>query len=401
MLPLRDASGVVLLRADHYRQIRTDEPWRVPVLLGALPTTPHSESTAEEKGKYALFIMMLFRPWRSVYGALTDWMGSPGLLRRRAQADVWLALYDAYTTWSQWLTSATTCYCTPPGKPTPAFNTADWWACMSARCVDNLSIVLSRRMEHTKPPTTIDGLPVDEDVVDDIRSESSVESDADAVKVADDDGAADASGSDSDVNREDDAYPAVVGMRCGRLPIGVDVQEFLSLPANVTGKSAEANYAKEYTRRVVAAQLDASSLTGPTKAVPTEASLFSISCGSAADKAAQQTELFGKLDAFLFDETKLYPSHADTQQSMQRADDWSAQLGAETADLRAQVNQWPKHHTVVLEAAAHLLRSGILNVKGTRKINVKQGRALLHFACWLQRFKSTEWTREGILEKPV
>ena len=159
--------------------------------------------------------MMLFRPWRSVYVALTGWLGSPGLFRRRDQADVWLAVYEAYVTWNQQLASATAGYFTPPGKPTPAFNTDDWWACMSARCVENLSIVLSRRMEHTKPPTTIDGLPVDEDVVDDMQSESSGESDGDAQKVADDDGAGDASGSESDVNRKDDAYPAVVGMRCG------------------------------------------------------------------------------------------------------------------------------------------------------------------------------------------
>ena len=134
---------------------------------------------------------------------------------------------------------------------------------MSARCVENIGIVLSKRLEHTKAPTTIDGLPVDEDAGDEDPHESSGESDGDAPGGPGDD-AADADGTESDVNREDDRYPAVVAMRCGRLPIGIDVKDFLSLPANVDGKSAEANYAKEYTRRVAAAKMDVASLNEPT-----------------------------------------------------------------------------------------------------------------------------------------
>ena len=73
------------------------------------------------------------------------------------------------------------------------------------------------------------------------------------------------------------------------------LQDFLSLPANVDGKSAEANYAKEYTRRVAAAKLDVASLNQPTLPVPQETFLFSVSGGKVADMASQQTELFSKL----------------------------------------------------------------------------------------------------------
>ena len=50
-----------------------------------------------------------------------------------------------------------------------------------------------------------------------------------------------------------------------------------------------------------------------------------------------------------------------------------------------------------VEAAAYLLRSGLLNVKGTVLLNVKQGRALLHRARWLQLRMSKQRVEVGAL----
>ena len=57
--PLRDASGKIIVRADHYREIRLHEPWRVPLLFGKFPHPPKKDSDIETKGKYALFAMLL------------------------------------------------------------------------------------------------------------------------------------------------------------------------------------------------------------------------------------------------------------------------------------------------------------------------------------------------------
>ena len=51
----------------------------------------------------------------------------------------------------------------------------------------------------------------------------------------------------------------------------------------------------------------------------------------------------------------------------------------------------------VMEAAFFLIEAGVLNVPLTGKANVKQSRALLHIAAWLQTFMSQSWTENGNL----
>ena len=46
----------------------------------------------------------------------------------------------------------------------------------------------------------------------------------------------------------------------------------------------------------------------------------------------------------------------------------------------------------------YLLRSGLLNVKGTSNLNIKQGGALMHWAWWLQQQMSHKWVLDGVLE---
>ena len=94
-VPLRDREGQVMLRADHYREIRLTEPWKVPLLFGSLPAPPKADSDDEQKGYYAMFCMLLLRPWRNISLAVRSWIGSPDQLRER-KCSAWTALYDAY-----------------------------------------------------------------------------------------------------------------------------------------------------------------------------------------------------------------------------------------------------------------------------------------------------------------
>ena len=50
----------------YYPQLRTKKPWMVPTLYGRMPKKPARDGDDEEKGKYALFAMLLFRPWRGL-----------------------------------------------------------------------------------------------------------------------------------------------------------------------------------------------------------------------------------------------------------------------------------------------------------------------------------------------
>ena len=66
-VPLQDeARGGALLQFEYYVRLRVDKAWRVPVLYGRLPTKPDDLSPSEDKGAYALFVMLLLRPWRGL-----------------------------------------------------------------------------------------------------------------------------------------------------------------------------------------------------------------------------------------------------------------------------------------------------------------------------------------------
>ena len=49
------------------------EPWRVPLLRGKLPKLPATDGSAEEKGRFALCAMLLFRPHRGIVDAVNAW----------------------------------------------------------------------------------------------------------------------------------------------------------------------------------------------------------------------------------------------------------------------------------------------------------------------------------------
>ena len=48
-------------------------------------------------------------------------------------------------------------------RPAPVYDTAAWWACMTARRLDNLRLVSAKHTEHALRPDTVDGLPVEEE----------------------------------------------------------------------------------------------------------------------------------------------------------------------------------------------------------------------------------------------
>ena len=147
--------------------------------------------------------------------------------------------------------------------------------------------------------------------------------------------------------------PPVAGKFGGRLPVGVDVCEYLSIPSNTQGRSAEANYAKEYARRVAAAKLDLTDAEG----IPTclDTPIGSVTVASGANMAERQVKLFGKLDSFDFDDSCLFsPTASGSKSGTSPADTWSNLFEGATQSLRTSVESWPKHHTVVFDAIALL-----------------------------------------------
>ena len=63
-LPLLHADGQPIHKYGFYHRLRTHEAWRVPVFHGRLPRLPHADAPPRERGCYAAFLMLLFRPHR-------------------------------------------------------------------------------------------------------------------------------------------------------------------------------------------------------------------------------------------------------------------------------------------------------------------------------------------------
>ena len=170
--PLLDPlTGKEILRYDHFRELLLDRAWRVPVLLGKLPQSPATDASAEQKGTYAMFMMLLFRPWRSPSSAVAAWLLSQQICPRdQAQnADVvWSAMYAEFLRWRQDdIHRIAEPYFQRTGQSlaTPAYDSESWWACMIYLRLSNLELVTSRKksVKHSSP-TEIFGVPVEETV---------------------------------------------------------------------------------------------------------------------------------------------------------------------------------------------------------------------------------------------
>ena len=90
------ASTHVLVQADLYCRVQTGQAWCVPVILGRFPKTPTDVSTHEEKGRFALFMMLLFKPWRRLKKDILSC-----LFKQDSVADTnpWQLLYAEYERW--------------------------------------------------------------------------------------------------------------------------------------------------------------------------------------------------------------------------------------------------------------------------------------------------------------
>ena len=255
-------------------------------------------------------------------------------------------------------------------------------------------------------PSTIDGLPVDKNIdaadgndsadedaehpeSDDARSRSNADTDTDM----------DGQDTDKDVNPTDNQYPRAPSFRCGAVPSTIPLSAFLGDPMNVGGRSAEAKYSQEYVRRLVRTQQDLQALDlHPVLARPA-ACLLSISSGHAAALGASTMTLFKRIDQFDLDSDVLLPKVRESAAAADESPEarWKQAFKKTMESLPLEVNTKQPSHTVVLEAAFYILTHGVLNISSVRSINVKQGRALLHVARWLQEKMSGTWVKDGLL----
>ena len=145
-LCLLDVDGKPLHGYTYYVALRTQEAWHVPVLLGFRPpAVPHAEATPEERGRYGLVLQLLFRPHRS-FALLAELAIGAGTPRGdMKECDAWEAVYTEFVRWRSEEVYPVADRYKSGTHPKPAFDSADWWACMIAERLQNYDVTYRKR----------------------------------------------------------------------------------------------------------------------------------------------------------------------------------------------------------------------------------------------------------------
>ena len=160
-LELLTEDGDSICRYGYYLWLRTHEAWRVPIVHGRVPRVPEASATAYEKGLYALFAMMLFRPHRSLSDLLDLAFGSGTL--QASMDGAWEALYVEYCRWRQTIDRTAAPYFDRHASvrlPRPLFDTPEWWSCMISERLQNFELATRRHgSDITAPPEDLSYMP--------------------------------------------------------------------------------------------------------------------------------------------------------------------------------------------------------------------------------------------------
>ncbi len=112
---------------------------------------------------------------------------------------------------------------------------------------------------------------------------------------------------------------------------------------------------------------------------------FGLASGSALAAAEKQLLFFKAIDKY---QVEAQGASCETA-SHRREDPYDAALAAAVNKLPLT---YTKSTTVVIEAAFSLLSQGLLNIPDVGRINVKQARAFLWNALWLQDYMNSVWS---------
>ena len=175
-----------------------------------------------------------------------------------------------------------------------------------------------------------------------------------------------------------------VAQHCGELLESQRVEEFHYPLAKVHARNAEGRYWKEFESQV--SQVFPSLVGEQPESVSEDS--WGISCDAALGAAERQSLFFKSVDGFdtggAFD---LPPCRSKTN-SFDRA---------LAASFRRLHERFVRSPSVVMEAAFFLLREGLLNIPDVGTVNVKQARAFLWHAAWLQEHMNRHWRAESPL----
>ena len=404
-LPLLNASRQPIHRYNFYLRLIVDKAWRVPVLHGKWPRLPDDSAGAAEKGYYALFMMFLFRPHRDVAdffpGSLVTSSNQSG--EAISMDNVWNAVFQEFT---RWRTTEIDSIARPylnrqeseQQRPAPSFNTPDWWACVISEKLLNYDTIMRKHStEAAAPPTDLDLLPEfvppKRDDTKEVEAQEKFASMFTSLQNDDDDSDESDRGEDQGTSHEPTLpTPRKLGVasplatHCGELPAGSQLDDFHTPPLKLHPRNQEGVYWRGFAvhaREAFPASTDLHDVHGTTD------ESWNINTADALEAVERQNLFFKSVDEFNIEPGSIFKEVRSSK------DDFDQKLDA-------AMKKWPQSYarsdTVVMEAAFFLLREKLLNIPDVGTINVKQARAFLWNAAWLQEYMTAQWRHERELQ---
>ena len=196
-------------------------------------------------------------------------------------------------------------------------------------------------------------------------------------------------------------YPPIASQPGGYIPASIVNQHaFLSEPVNIGKKGPEGDSSREFAEEKNRNGLGVRADDAYAGVVSSGAVIADTSPAEAGHQASQHASLFTRIDRFEIDEGAFIDSAGAAAAGADAVSGPRQYLASAVGDLEASVPRASVSHTVVIDAAAFLIRRGVLNAKGQSHVNVKQAVALMHVAFVLQENLSAQWVAEDLLPLP-
>ena len=393
-LHLMDEARRPLHKYEWYVGLWTQEAWRVPVLHGKLPPVATDASTPEEKRNYALIMMMLFRPHRS-YGQ--DILAKADLREDVSEDVAFGLLWGEFVKWRAGIYETAKPYFERSGSAPPKrveFESAEWWACVIYERLRNYEAAKqAHHHQSSNDPGNLTHLPEyggqwkhGSDIEEEEEAagpQEAPDSEADGLECPQ------RHGDEGDLDnlppkRAGKTVPLAV--HCGELPSGSRLEDFHDPPAKVHRRNAEGIYWKHFVDSVGKLSFTAEMAEVNVATVGG----WDIPSDDATHALEKQKQFFKSVDSFRAEPT------SRREAPKPHRDPYQQRIARSVASLQEAVgpNICPSE-TVVMEAAFHLIQAGLLDVPDIRKVNVKQTRAFLWNAAWLQEYMLTRWRESG------
>jgi len=403
---LLDASKNTIHKYGFYVHLLTDTAWNVPVLYCRMPRVPDASAKPMEKGFYGLFLMILFRSHRRVEDLVHPIFtreGVPGL-----EDDAWVTVDNAFQRWKRdEVDRLAAPYVTKKagvGRTAPTFGSDEWWACAIYEKLRNYEAAMRKHnVEAYAVPQNLSGLPdyklapglqqCDEEkgaAPPDNESDSSLEPAARRDCPEDE-----AEDFPQQRPRVPGSTAEPLATRCGELPTGSRVEDFHDPPLRTQRRNCEGRYWQDFAAQA-RETFPKTYEEGIALARPESLQIDTADALAAVDR---QKAFFQSVDKFeenvdAFEEARA--PVVDTSAGTSK-DNFDKALHITMTNMPTSYAR--KSDTIVMEAAFYLIEQGLLNIPDVGGINVKQARAFLWNAAWLQEYMLAQWREAGDLPR--